>query len=365
MDVLKLNNLISIKQGIDEEFDFQITHINSFDLVNLYEVIRLSEDEENGVQRFENKSRVDSIAEFCQQKNAIFPTPIIVSLNTDFILSESPSELNIRIHSSDLGKPFSVIDGQHRLAGLTKFHRDHTSKSFDLPLIIYRDADQRTSASIFVTINSNQKPVDRSTISQLFGIIYSNNTNLYTVESFSSFIVNLLNKNKNSPFHNQIKILGKKINGTEFISQGTISKKIIENITTKPQRDNLSIERGQPLSKDQKRPFREFFASNEPIYVAKILIEYFNAFIYVFKNIWHDDAYLARKSVGFSALMRLLRYLLIEEIAVDYNGFVYIFEKIQSDPILQVDELFLANRGSSESVAGEISNSLIEIASRH
>lgn len=365
--MIHFKNLITVEQGSKDEFDFYITSIDASDLIVNSNVERLSEG--RGVQRYLNEQRTLDIAKFCQQNDAIFPTPIIVSLNTDFVNQENKNEGKLSVWSASEAKnkldgdlvPFSIIDGQHRLAGIEKYFETNkeNQKKFMLPLIIYKDASIESSAKIFVTINANQRSVDRSTISQLFGVIYKNSS-LYTVESFASTVVNSLNSSDISPFYHQIKMLGRKTNKNEFISQGTVAKKIIDRISSNIQEDNLNIEKGQKLTKgDSSKIFREYFIKNTPESVTEFMINYFSAFEIAFSSVWDNEDLLTKKAVGFSSLMNFFTSLHLKYKFQKFNEVLNFFEEYSNEKIKnKLQQIFSKNRGSSESVAKQISDHL-------
>lgn len=378
MRKIELDDLINVNQGDDNEFNFKISKLNAKEIYRNAEVIRLSELDvrKNAIQRFLNESRANDIATYCETKNAIFPTPIILSLNSDFIIETLRKKIIVNTSDdiiSELGQPFSIIDGQHRLEGINRYHQRGGEKDFQMPVVVYLDADQVTSASIFVTINSNQKTVDQSTIHQLFGIIYNSDINLknniYTVQSFSSNVIQALNKTPNSPFFESIRMLGKKETSKQFISLGTMAKKITERITSNAMNDNLLIEQGQRLNDNPDKIFREFFIDNDEYTVSKVLMNFFNAFSTNFNEIWSQDSnYITKKAVGFSALMRLFDHVYKKLEDLSENNLIYIFKKMkEKDDISKTDskrnlseiEILFGSSASSESVAKNISVELI------
>ena len=365
MSNIILDNLIKVEQGSDDCLNFFLTKIDSEVLIKNSNVERLSEGK--GVQRYLNEQRANDIAKFCERYDAIFPTPIIVSLNTDFIRDENYDDINkLEVLATENSfdsrlRPFSIIDGQHRLAGIEKYYSKckENPKKFILPLIIYMDATIETSAKVFVTINANQRSVDSSTISQLFGVIYSN-SDLYTVESFASTVVTILNDSEHSPFYHKIKVLGRKTRKEEFISQGTVAKKIIDRITSNPQQDNLDLEKGKRLAlSDHNKIFREYFIYNSPEKVAEFMIYYFSAFEIAFPKIWYSADLLVRKAVGFSGLMKFFTDLYLKK---EFRTFdqVYLFLKeVDSERAENnLKLIFEKNQGSSESVATTIAKKL-------
>nr|WP_319219066.1 DGQHR domain-containing protein [uncultured Trichococcus sp.] len=379
MSTIDLSSALHINQGQTDNYSFYINYMKASDIYKYSNIIRLSESKD-GVQRFLDPIRVKNIAKYCENDNAIFPTPIILSLNSDFIKDGQGvglTKLIIDISKDmieELGNPFSIIDGQHRIEGIKSYHEFNNinnSKDFILPVIIYEDADQATAASIFVTINANQRPVDKSLIHQLFGIMYDG-SDKYTVQSFSNVVTKILNENENSPFFHSIRMLGRKLEPTEFISQGTIAKKITDRITSNIEEDNLNIQTNKDIKENSNKIFRIYFSKNEPAIVAKIMINFFNAFSKVFKDIWEDEGYLTKKAVGFSALMKLLDYiyknsdkLKEEQLIVSFTIMQkYLDKKDKEDKEVKnegiIQKLFKSSgQGSSESKATEIGKKLV------
>ena len=134
-------------------------------------------DPESGVmgyQRMLSKGRLKAIAKHIEVHKS-FPTPIVVVLskNIRFDLGKS-NEGTGRSRLGHLwlsGKPrtVQVVDGQHRLFGysLLPWSEDHV-----LHVIGYRESDDLDPATMFVDINSKQKPVSSGLMWELFPDIY-------------------------------------------------------------------------------------------------------------------------------------------------------------------------------------------------
>ena len=191
-------------------------------------------DEESGLQRRTNIKRIAEISKYAQESSGIiFPTPIILALNifddTDNINEMiSKQELEEKYFGNKFGEispaifenmEFTIIDGQHRLAGLVDFF-NKTNVDFDMPVTFVLGASLSEATEIFIQINGNQRKVDRSMIYDLYG-----NINREEYESIKKFVnaSEILNERENSPFFEMIKRLG--------TGQGTISQAfLIDNI---------------------------------------------------------------------------------------------------------------------------------------
>ena len=64
-----------------------------------------------------------------------------------------------------------LIDGQHRVAGLAEaMEANEDLKYLDLPVAIYSNLTTQECADIFLAINTEQKPVHRSLVFDLYAI---------------------------------------------------------------------------------------------------------------------------------------------------------------------------------------------------
>ena len=178
-----------------------------------------------GIQRRTDLKRINDIADFVKTSSSIvFSTPIVLSLDvfsTDYdeskiIIDETKREFEIE---DDIR--FTIIDGQHRLAGLSKAFLD-TNKDIELPITLILGSDLSTATKLFIDINGNQRKVNKSMIYDLYENITEDdrkNINQYTS------IVRALNTTESSPFFNRIKMLG---TGSGVISQSFMVDYLIE-----------------------------------------------------------------------------------------------------------------------------------------
>ena len=116
-----------------------------------------------GYQREETTKRVNDIKKFSEDEEAIFPTPIVLSIDNslEYTITENQFCFNDSF-------PFAeIIDGQHRAAGIFKSSQ---KELFQLPIILLFDLTEEEKAYIFSTINSKQTKVSMSLIYDLFSI---------------------------------------------------------------------------------------------------------------------------------------------------------------------------------------------------
>lgn len=76
-----------------------------------------------------------------------------------------------KIAISDKPKSAQIIDGQHRVAGLTAAISEHPDLGdCEIPVAIYNGLDTQKSARIFISINTEQRPAPKSLVFDLYGI---------------------------------------------------------------------------------------------------------------------------------------------------------------------------------------------------
>lgn len=285
----------------ESKYPLYMTKMPANFLNNNSEILRQSENSD-GVQRFADEPRIEAIAEYCEMGQPLFPTPIVISINSDFIIFKDSQHFSFK-ELSGSEKPMSIIDGQHRLLGIKKYEgRNDGAVSPILPVTFVLDANVYQSADIFVTINANQKKVDTSSIYELFGLMEKRG-GTKTIQSFANRVVSYLNGNEHSPFYDAIKMLGRKTNNTQFISQGTIANKIINEI--------------QQNENQKGRQFTQFYKDDEDAFLAKAMINFFNAFETQFSEIWEDQNSNIKSAIGFSSLMKL--FVELNKLETDFS----------------------------------------------
>ncbi|MCJ1887331.1 DGQHR domain-containing protein [Pseudomonas sp. LA21] len=203
---------------------FYACTINAADVINRLEVRRRSDSSELGIQRDEDKKRIRDIESYLQKPEAIIPTPIIVSASSSAV-SVTPNELRIDSNADIIGH---ILDGQHRVLGLRELQQIAPEKLelIELLIVFVFEIDIYSEATIFTTINSNQKQVSKSLIYDLFSL----NPNR-SIEKSCHEIVKSLNDDEQSPFYRKIKILGKKVEDSETLSQSAFIDQLIKSLT--------------------------------------------------------------------------------------------------------------------------------------
>jgi len=173
------------------------------DVLGIYYVaIRGKDDEEGAVQRVLNRQRISSIKKYVLEGNNFYSTFILNWTDNNFKPEFKDYEITIPI------VPYAaqVIDGQHRLVGLQEAVKENEEiGEKEILVTISINLKTQDAARIFININSEQKPVPKSLIYDLFGEI--ENGNDHSINRATD-IAEELNNNLESPYYNCIKYPG-------------------------------------------------------------------------------------------------------------------------------------------------------------
>lgn len=256
---------------------------------------------EEGVQRKESTERVNKISKYCEDPDATFPTPIIVSIYNGVVVLDRDHKFIFNIGEEE--RIGDVIDGQHRLMGIAK---SGYSNRFKLPVALMFNMNVEEKAYVFSTINSTQTKVSMSLIYDLFDL-----STKRSPQKTAHEIARSLNKMDNSPFYNRLKMLGKKEPDQNYatLSQGTFVKQLLTLISRDPEEDSSRIKRGMALAR-YRLPFRQYFIEERDDVILKILMNCFAALKEVFDAEWKDPTRnVLWKTTGYGAIIKALPYL--------------------------------------------------------
>lgn len=249
-----------------------------------------------GVQRDTQQERVNKISRYCSDPDAIFPTPIVVSVEKGAMV-KLDEEHHTVVLFEDNGIIGDVIDGQHRLWGI---EGSKYADQFILPVVLMFDLTLEEKAYIFSTINSNQRRVDPSLIFDLFEV-----TKTRSPQKTVHEIARIMNSSESSPFYNRLKMLGKKVENQDkaILSQGTFAKTLLQLISKDVDEDARALKRGDILLPDVRCPFRTYFIDERDDVIVKIIQNCFTALKNVFFKEWNDPKNnILWKTTGFRAV---------------------------------------------------------------
>jgi DGQHR domain-containing protein len=288
---MKEINYIKVEQPIGT---FYITSMKASTLAKIATVERRNEDP-NAVQREQSDKRIKEIAKYCGDSDATFPTPIIIAVNED--ANVELTDTTIRFDGNEIIG--DVIDGQHRLEGIKA--SNYIAK-FELPVVLMFNLYPEEKAYVFSIINSKQTRVNMSLIYDLFALSSTRSPYRTCHETARA-----LNKEKESPFYNRLKMLGKKVEGQELasLSQGTFIKYMLELISRKPDDDTRRLKKGEELEQDSKPVLRDYFIKDQDSVLYKIMLNLYSGVKDAFPTEWDNpNEFIISKSIGFGAVIK-------------------------------------------------------------
>ena len=318
-----------------------------------------------GTQRVQQEKRLTQIAAFIDRVDSAFPNSIILAANYNedigvdldeaIDIEQTTEERFDGIDGQDLEwtvrrnengqlilripsptKLAAIIDGQHRLAAFKKA-QDPERLDMDLLCAIYLDLPKPFQAQLFATINSTQKPVDRSLTYELFGYNVSEEPEeLWTPDKLAVFLTRKLGTEADSPMRGKIMVAPKMdqalfnltANAEWRVSTAVVVDGILRLISSNPRRDAnlMRTVLGKRVSllsgaKD-KSPLRNVFVDGNDYLIYTMVKNYTIACQTVFWGVAQPGSYIL-KTVGVQALFDILRKLapisiLDEDLRVDY-----------------------------------------------
>lgn len=270
-----------------------------------------------GIQRPRIQKRVKEISQYIETADACFPTSVILAILAKCAqYDEKTKELTLQpyIDVESQEKPIlyeeiaNVLDGQHRIEGLKASNYEG---DFEINVSIFVDMDIADQAYIFSTINLAQTRVNKSLVYDLFSLAKKRSP-----QKTCHHIAVALDKNKESPFFQRIKRLGRATEGrfNETITQATFVEALLKYVSDDPVRDrDIYLRNGKPKLKNaeelEKLIFSNMFIENKDLEITDVIWNYFNAVKQKWPEAWEaeGEGNILNKTNGFKALMRFLR----------------------------------------------------------
>lgn len=254
---------------------------------------------EEGVQRRLQIERINSIKRFIEDDFQNF-LPNTVILSADISSYPELEEKYISYEDSEVGTMefptdflFSIIDGQHRLAGLSQV-RPKLQDEFEIPAVILFNVSKPVAAKLFADINGKQKSVNKSLIYDLYAEM--DRDDYGDIKKFHIVCENLYRSEK-SPLYRQIKMLG--------IGNGAISQAFfIDYAKNAINKTPLEKQQAQPIFDHLFYYFRAYqktFPEDWPVPEQTYSHEYLD--VYANQVLKVRNSQLV-KTNGFGAILR-------------------------------------------------------------
>jgi len=132
-----------------------------------------------------------------------FPNNVILNLKEE----ASFTQIGEGVEFESQQRIAQVVDGQHRIEGLKEaIKQDETIGNLKIPAVLCNNLSTEECAQIFVSINTEQKPVAKSLIYDLYGLMNISAAD-FSIDRGTD-IAKALNNDENSPYQGQIKLPG-------------------------------------------------------------------------------------------------------------------------------------------------------------
>ena len=147
---------------------FFLLKMKANDLVAIgYVAARGESDEAGAVQRILNPRRISSIRDYTLKVGS-YPSSMTlnwVNTNQELVIDDASISIPIVPRSAQ------IIDGQHRVEGIREAIESNPEiGELEIPIALYRHLGTKECADIFLSINTEQKPVPKSLVYDLYGV---------------------------------------------------------------------------------------------------------------------------------------------------------------------------------------------------
>lgn len=317
----------------------------------------------HGTQRVIQDPRLTQIADYIDRGDSSFPNSIIlaanyirdVGLDKDEVEAMEEEEATEKEKAADpaaskateawtivakdgqeflhipTSKPLAaIIDGQHRLFAFAKTG-DKSRLEMGLICSVFLDLPKPFQAQLFATINSTQKPVDRSLTYELFGYNVADEAEqFWTPDKLAVFLTRKLTTEAGSPLRGRISVAPKRDSALDAITQksswkvstAVVVDGILRLISSNPKRDSNEMNTGDKTRKAlmtgpgarDKSVLRQVFVDGNDALIYAVVTNFLTACDDLFWRGAATDSYIL-KTVGVQALFDVLRKICPDAVA--------------------------------------------------
>ena len=292
---------------------------------------------DEGIQRRLQLNKINKIKDYLNrdEEESFFPNAVILSTDLSIFKDADGQFLDDKIteqlnnsENQDFGVidlpdniMFTIVDGQHRLAGLFLAKKD-VQENFDIPAILLLNITINTCAKIFSDVNGTQSTVNKSVIYDLYEMRTDSKFISYTKKLHS--ICKNFNTDRESPLYRHIKMLG--------VGEGAISQAFFVNAVDKAikaaQIDNNSLQDLYDNLFYYFRAFQRVFSNQWPV-----LEKYndYNDFRSYSVKVMKVDKSQILKTNGFGGIMKAFPtiYKSLENTERTYQDYQSVIERLK------------------------------------
>jgi DNA phosphorothioation-associated DGQHR protein 1 len=340
-----------------------------------------------GTQRGISVDRLKAIAEYIDRYDSAFPNSIILAGNyreEDGLIEQDDSLRWSVYEQSSNGNIFysmnipthqrlaAIIDGQHRLFAFT--YATHARLATGLICSVFLDLPKPFQAQIFATINSTQRPVDKSLTYELFGYnIAEEEEGYWSPDKLAVFLARKLNMETDSPLSGRIIVAPENEFSIDVpsstlpwkISMATVVEGIVQLISTNPKRDtnqlltprpNKRVSLSSTRPKDKSILRQEYITGNDQL-IYLVVRNFLTAADKVFWTRTQENSFIV-KTAGVQALFEVLRKIAGDALAAKNVSADYFIERLT--PASGIDFALPEYRNSSAAGRGNIRKAIEE-----
>ncbi len=216
-----------------------------------YASVRGKDEEEGAVQRVLNSRRISSIKDYTLEVGD-YPASVVLNwINENKPLAKKNGQIII----PDVAHAAQLIDGQHRVAGLRAAMEEKSSiRNMQIPVAIFENLSTQDCASLFLSINTEQKPVPKSLVIDLYGV--ADPSVVDPAAARARDLVLDLNEDEEAPYYEQIKLPGspRRRGGIALSTAASAIKPLVEEKGDFEQRGITELEM-------QKKVIKNFFGA--------------------------------------------------------------------------------------------------------
>ncbi|EDN68195.1 conserved hypothetical protein [Beggiatoa sp. PS] len=289
----------------------------------------LISDEEGAVQRTLNKSRIKHIKEFVL-KDGVFPNGVILNWTSDELFQFKDNQLEITLGH----RMAQLLDGQHRIAGIKEaLKKKPELGEIEIPTVFTKKLDTQHCAQIFLSINTEQKPVPKSLVYDLYAIAFPDRD--YTIERATDIAITL-NTDENSPYRDYIKFpkARRMVGGIPLSTVVSHLKKLVK-------RKDGEFEKYQVTELKNQ---------------GKLLINYFSVFEQAYAENWGRTTNPFIFAAGFNAALDILRSDLLQMCYAKKD-----FSKEMFTSLLKLEKNSLIQQSEVKGLSGDAAKEKIKV----
>jgi DGQHR domain-containing protein len=237
-------------------------------------------------QRQVSRAKVRQLKNFYEMAVSQPPIPGTVLLFTAETLRFTPSASDSIGTLQDPSSKYLIIDGQHRLAALRFYLKEHPADaaSINVPCVIFDGRSEDFAAEMFVIINSTPTRINKSHLVDLYERVSWAEPD----RRFAARLVEDLYSEGDSPLRYRINRLGGRSQQDKWILQAELFNELHRWVSA----DWKKIKQSNNTYREGER------------YYA-IIRDFLKAAQHVWGDAWNHDAYTVTKPVTLKAMIRV------------------------------------------------------------